>query len=225
MVRSTSKRTWIAGAGFLAAVAALASAQAVFEGKAAAEAQGAVQAPRFEVDPFWPKPLPNHWILGSSVGVTVDARDHVFIIHRGAGTLNAETEIGLASNPRTAESCCLAAPPVLEFDPAGNLVGHWGGPGTGYDWPNWNHGIATDDKGNVWIAGGEKKDAQVLKFTAAGKFLMQVGRPGQSRGSNDTENFGRPAKIFVDPKATEAYVAEGYGNKRVAVIDADTGMF
>src|SRR6185503_8799940 len=91
--------------------------------------------------------------------------------------------------------------------------------------PNWNHGIATDDKGNVWIAGGEKKDAQVLKFTAAGKFLMQVGRPGQSRGSNDTENFGRPAKIFVDSKANEAYVADGYGNKRVAVIDADTGKF
>ena len=225
MVRSTSKRTWIAGAGFLAAVAALGLAEVVLEGKAAAEAQAAVQAPMFEVDPFWPRPLPNHWVLGSSVGVTVDARDHVFIIHRGAGTLNAETEIGLASSPRTAEACCLAAPPVLEFDPAGNLVGHWGGPGPGYDWPNWNHGIATDDKGNVWIAGGEKKDAQVLKFTAAGKFLMQVGRPGQSRGSNDTENFGRPAKIFVDPKANEAYVADGYGNRRVAVIDADTGKF
>ena len=225
MARSIPTHKLIVGAGFLAVLAALAAAQAVLDRQAAAEAEGTIQAPRFEVDPFWPKPLPNHWVLGSSVGVTVDARDHVFIIHRGAGTLNAETEIGLAASPRTAEHCCLPAPPVLEFDPAGNLVGHWGGPGPGYDWPNWNHGIATDDKGNVWIAGGEKKDAQVLKFTAAGKFLMQVGRPGQSRGSNDTENFGRPAKIFVDPKANEAYVADGYGNKRVAVIDADTGKF
>jgi DNA-binding beta-propeller fold protein YncE len=225
MVRSSSKRTLIVGAGFLTGVLALGFAQAVLEGKAVAEAQGAVQAPRFEVDPFWPKPLPNHWVLGSSVGVTVDARDHVFIIHRGAGTLNAETEIGLATTPRTAEACCLPAPPVLEFDPAGNLAGHWGGPGEGYDWPAWNHGITVDDKGNVWIAGGEKKDAHVLKFTAAGKFLMQVGHPGQSRGSNDTENFGRPAKIFVDAKANEAYVADGYGNRRVAVIDADTGKF
>src|SRR6185436_1284618 len=128
MARSTSKHTLIVGAGFLAALATLGLAQDVLEGKAVAEAQGAIQAPRFEVDPFWPKPLPNHWILGSSVGVAVDARDHVFIIHRGAGTLNADTEIGLASSPRTAETCCLAAPPVLEFDPEGNLVGHWGGP-------------------------------------------------------------------------------------------------
>jgi hypothetical protein len=225
MSRSTPKHTWIVGAGFLAALAALGLAQVVLDTKAAAEGQSTVQAPMFEVDPFWPKPLPNHWVLGSSVGVTVDGRDHVFIIHRGAGTLNEKTEIGLHTSPRTAEDCCLPAPPVLEFDPAGNLVGHWGGPGEGYDWPNWNHGITADDKGNVWIAGGEAKDAHLLKFTASGKFLMQVGHPGRSRGSNDTENFGRPAKIFVDTKANEAYIADGYGNRRVAVIDADTGEF
>jgi DNA-binding beta-propeller fold protein YncE len=225
MARSASKHTLIVGAGFVGALAMLGLAQVVLEGKAAAAAQGAVQAPRFEVDPFWPKPLPNHWILGSSVGVTVDARDHVFIIHRGAPTLNERTEIGLATTPKTAEDCCLPAPPILEFDPAGNLVGHWGGPGPGYEWPASNHGVTVDDKGNVWIGGNGKGDAHILKFTRDGKLLMQFGHAGKSTGSNDTENFGQVAKIFVDPKANEAYVADGYGNKRVAVIDADTGKF
>jgi len=225
MSRSTSKHTLIVGAGFLTALAALGLAQVVLEGKAVAEAQGAVQAPMFEVDPFWPKPLPNHWILGSSVGVTVDARDHVFIIHRGAATLNERTEIGLATTPRTAEDCCLPAPPILEFDAAGNVVGHWGGPGPGYEWPISNHGVTVDDKGNVWIGGNGKGDAHILKFTRDGKLLMQFGHAGKSTGSNDTENFGQVAKIFVDPKANEAYIADGYGNKRVAVIDADTGKF
>jgi DNA-binding beta-propeller fold protein YncE len=225
MARSTPKHTLIVGAGFLTTLATLGLAQVALERQAAAETRATVQAPIFEVDPFWPRPLPNHWILGSSVGVTVDARDHVFIIHRGASTLNEKTEIGLATSPRSAEHCCLPAPPVLEFDPAGNVVGHWGGPGEGYDWPAWNHGITVDDRGNVWIGGGEAKDAHLLKFTTSGKFLMQIGRPGQSRGSNDTENFGRAAKIFVDARANEAYVADGYGNRRVVVIDADTGKF
>ena len=225
MARSTPKHTLIVGAGFLTALAALGLAQVLLEGKAVAEAQGAVQAPIFEVDPFWPKPLPNHWILGSSVGVTVDARDHVLIVHRGAPTLNERTEIGLATTPRTAEACCLPAPPILEFDPAGNLVAHWGGPGPGYEWPTSNHGVTVDDKGNVWIGGNGKGDAHVLKFTRDGKLLMQFGHAGKSTGSNDTENFGQVAKIFVDPKANEAYIADGYGNRRVAVIDADTGKF
>jgi DNA-binding beta-propeller fold protein YncE len=225
MARSKQKHNLLVGGGFLTLLVALGAAHVLLDTKAAGEVQGAVRAPIFEVDPFWPKPLPNHWLLGSSVGVTVDARDHVFIVHRGASTLNQKTEIGLATSPRTAEHCCLPAPPVLEFDPAGNVVGHWGGPGEGYDWPAWNHGITVDDKGNVWIGGGEAKDAHLLKFTRDGKFLMQIGRPGKSGGSNDTENFGRAAKIFVDSEASEAYVADGYGNRRVVVIDADTGKF
>jgi DNA-binding beta-propeller fold protein YncE len=220
-----SRHHILIGAGFLTVVTSLGVGQAALDARAAAQGSRAGQAPIFEVDPFWPKPLPNHWLLGSSVGVTVDPRDHVFIVHRGASTLNQKTEIGLATSPRTAEHCCLPAPPVLEFDPAGNVVGHWGGPGEGYDWPAWNHGITVDDKGNVWIGGGEAKDAHLLKFTRDGKFLMQIGRPGKSGGSNDTENFGRAAKIFVDSKASEAYVADGYGNRRVVVIDAGTGKF
>jgi DNA-binding beta-propeller fold protein YncE len=109
------------------------------------------------------------------------------------------------------------------FDQAGNLVRHWGGPGQGYEWPQSNHGIFVDYKGNVWIGGNGEKDAHILKFTKDGKFLMQVGRFGNNKGSNDLENFGRVAKIFVDAKTNEAFVADGYGNRRVAVLDADTG--
>ena len=187
-----------------------------------AAAQTTVQAPRFEVDPFWPKPLPNGWLLGSAIGVSVDSRDHVWIVHR-PDTL-ATPEAAADQNPPNA-SCCRKAPPVLEFDPEGNLVGHWGGPGDGYEWPLSNHGIFVDFKDNVWIGGNDAKDAHVLKFTRAGKFLMQFGHQGKSGGSNDTLNFGRVAKIYVDPKANEAYIADGYGNKRVAVIDAETGVF
>jgi DNA-binding beta-propeller fold protein YncE len=214
-----------AGVAFVTALAVLGAAYALLQKAARAEAATAVSAPSFEVDPFWPKPLPNHWLLGMTIGVAVDGQDHVWIVHRGGSTLNPRTEMGLATTPPTAEECCLPAPPVLEFDPAGNLVGHWGGPGEGYEWPASNHGIAVDHKDNVWIGGNDKKDAHVVKFTKAGKFLMQFGHQGKNGGSNDTENFGQVAKIFVDPKANEAYLADGYGNKRVAVIDADTGKF
>ena len=179
-----------------------------------------VEAPRFEVDPAWPKPLPNNWMIGMAIGVGIDARDHVWIVHR-QNTL-AATEVGADQNPPTAD-CCKTAPPVLEFDTDGTLLRSWGGPGQGYEWPESNHGIHVDYKGNVWIGGNGKADSHVLKFTKEGKFLMQVGRLGKNAGSNNLENFGRVAKIWVDPKTNEAYLADGYLNKRVAVIDADTG--
>jgi DNA-binding beta-propeller fold protein YncE len=209
----------ILGTAFVALVAVLGGTQAMLDLQAS---QGdLVQAPVFEVDPLWPKPLPNHWLLGMTIGVWVDEQDHVWIIHRSSATLN-NNERGAELNPPTGE-CCRGAPPVLVFDQAGNLVRHWGGPGQGYEWPESNHGIFVDHKGNVWIGGNGAKDAHVLKFTKDGKFLMQVGRSGNNKGSNDLENFGRVAKIFVDPKANEAYLADGYGNRRVAVLDADTG--
>jgi DNA-binding beta-propeller fold protein YncE len=187
--------------------------------RAAAEQQ-TVQAPRFEVDPFWPKPLPNGWVLGNAIGVGVDANDHVWIVHRS----DTVTALEAAAEDNSA-SCCRRAPPVLEFDPAGNLVGHWGGPGQGYEWPASNHGIFVDHKNNVWIGGNDAKDAHIVKFTKQGKFLMQFGHQGKSGGSNDTTTFGRVAKIYVDPKTNEAYIADGYGNKRVVVIDGDSGTF
>jgi len=230
-------RTVIVGASLLGLLVTLGITQAVLEKTAAAQTKGAVQAPRFEVDPLWPKPLPNHWILGSTIGVWVDSDDHVWIIHRSSATLG--------NNEKTLETkqgeCCAGAPPVLEFDQDGNLLRHWGGPGAGYEWPDSNHGIFIDYKGNVWIGGNGGPDSQILKFTKDGKFLLQVGKKGARRkagataggnegdvagfvgGSNDQESFGRVAKIFVDAKANEAYIADGYLNKRVAVLDADTG--
>jgi DNA-binding beta-propeller fold protein YncE len=114
---------------------------------------------------------------------------------------------------------------VLEFDQDGNLLRSWGGPGEGYEWPASNHGIFIDHKGIVWIGGNGGGDAHVLKFTQDGQFVAQYGKSGVVNGSNDLENFGRVAKIYVDPRANEAYLADGYLNKRVAVIDADTGAF
>ncbi|MGE0043493.1 MAG: hypothetical protein AB7V01_20130, partial [Vicinamibacterales bacterium] len=158
----------------------------------------------------------------------------VWIIHR-PDTFTERTEIGTGTNPPSAELCCKAAPPILVFDQAGNLVSSWGGPGEGYEWPQSNHGITIDYKGNVWIGGNGANDSHVLKFTQDGKLIAQFGKPGARRqpgdkpayaaNSNATDSFGRVAKIFVDPKANEAYLADGYLNKRVAVIDADTGAF
>jgi len=215
-----TRRNLLIGASFLAALTTLGVTQWALDRSVAAQAT--VQAPRFEVDPFWPKPLPNNWVLGETIGLGIDGQDHVWIVHR-SDRVNA-IEGAADQKPPTA-SCCRRAPWVLEFDPAGNLVAHWGGPGEGYEWPVSNHGIFVDHKDNVWIGGNDARDAHILKFTKNGRFLMQFGHQGQNKGSHDTENFGRVAKIFVDPKENEAYVADGYGNKRVAVIDADTGKF
>jgi DNA-binding beta-propeller fold protein YncE len=230
------------GAAFLMLLGTLVTASHLLQQHANIEAAG-VQAPRFVVDPMWPKPLPNHWVIGATIGVAVDASDHVWIIHRAASL--EEKEKYLTWNP-PASACCAPAPPVLEFNQAGDLVGHWGGPGQGYDWPASNHGIDVDYKGNVWIGGngrgtqraaaalpadesrmgaGSVHDSMVLKFTQSGKFLMQIGKPNQGTGSNDPNNLKLPAKTLVDPKTNELYVADGYGNRRVIVFDADTGKY
>ncbi len=215
------KRNLSIGAVFVAVLLALGVGSTLLEKKARVEAAG-LQAPMFEVDPMWPKPLPNHWLLGMTIGVSVDAQDHVWIIHRGA-TLEPK-EVYASTNPPGAE-CCVAAPPVLAFDQAGNLIHSWGGPGQGYDWPDSNHGITVDYKGNVWIGGNGAGNNQVLKFTQEGKFLMQIGHPKMSKGSNDTENLNRPAKLFIDKNTNEVYIADGYANHRVIVYDADSGQY
>jgi len=191
-------------------------------------------APTFEVDPFWPKPLPNHWIMGATIGTDVDSRDHVWLVHRNTpDQFAARTELGLAQDPVLGE-CCAPAPPVLEFDPDGNLVGSWGGPtDTGeWEWPISNHGVTVDHNDNVWIGGNGGADSHILKFTRDGQFLAQYGRSGARTGdggggfvadSNDPTSFGRVAKIFVDAVDNEAYISDGYLNRRVAVLDASTG--
>jgi hypothetical protein len=179
----------------------------------AAATQSERMAPAYEVDPAWPKPLPNQWLLGAVAGVAVDAQEHVWIVHRPS-TLQ----------PNETRSIWRAAPPVLEFDQQGNLISSWGGPGAGYEWPDLEHGIYVDDE-HVWLGGGGEKDAQILKFTRAGRFLMQIGRKGQGRGSNDTENLGGVASMTVDRDANELYVADGYVNHRVIVFDAASGAY
>jgi DNA-binding beta-propeller fold protein YncE len=200
-------------------------------------------------------------VLGSTVGLAIDARDHVFIVHRGQSSLDQKFASQMAFTPPAprggggragaapagggfaapsagntvtgygptdmtkpiSEFCCSAAPPVLEFDPAGNLVNHWGGPGTGFEWPPSMHGITIDGKDNVWLAGNGGNT--VLKFSKDGKFLLQIGKNGASKGNKDTANLNRPAEVEVDMAANEVYVADGYGNRRVIVYDADKGTF
>jgi len=245
------RRNILIGSTLAATIGALGAGSVVLSKRAALQAAG-VTAPRFEVDPFWPKPLPDKYILGQTIGVSVDEKDHVWIIHR-AGSLEPG-EVHATTNPPTAQ-CCRPAPPILEFDSEGTLVGRWGGPGSGYDWPDSNHGITIDYKGNVWIGGNGRgaapgaargtaaagqnrqqdesqtggtqsfNDNMVLKFTRDGKFLMQIGKPKSSKGSNDVANLRLPAKTFVDKETNELYVADGYGNHRVVVFDAETGKY
>src|SRR5712692_4530403 len=150
------KRNILMASGFAASIVALGVGASIFEKRSVVEAAG-VQAPRFEVDPMWPKPLPNHWIMGNTIGVSADSKDHIWIIHR-AGSLEAK-EVYATTNPPGSE-CCTPAPAVLEFDEEGNLLGHWGGTdGPGYEWPASNHGITVDYKGNVWIGGNGRAAA------------------------------------------------------------------
>jgi hypothetical protein len=246
-------RNFYVGVIITAVVAVLAIAQFALQTVARAQENGgANRAGVYEVDRAWPKPLPNNWVLGSTVGLAIDARDHVFIVHRGQsgqdpkfmsqmtfppagggrgaarggpparGDAAIGEEVATGSKP-ISEFCCTAAPPVLEFDPAGNLVNHWGTPGPGYEWPPSMHGITIDGKDNVWLAGNGGNT--VLKFSKDGKFLLQIGKNGASKGNTDTANLDRPAEVEVDMAANEVYVADGYGNRRIIVYDADKGTF
>jgi hypothetical protein len=177
--------------------------------------------PTFEVDHAWPK-VPAKWKLGDASSIAIDAQDNIWVLHR----------------PRTLkpEQAAMAAPPVIVFDSAGNYVKAWGGDGNGYEWPQREHGIYIDYKGFVWLGGNNcptnglprvkpVADDQLLKFTQDGKFLMQIGHSNQSKGNADMQNLHRPADEWVYQPTNELFVADGYGNHRVAVFDADSGKF
>ena len=220
MIKLLRRRNFVNDAMLTASVVVLCAGVSML--RFAATAQDAmVEAPIFEVDPLWPKPIPNEGLLGMTIGASVDAQDNVWIVHRGASTLH-NNEKGAELNPPVA-ICCRSAPPVIAFNPDGDVIHTWGGPGQGYEWPESMHGVHVDFKGNVWLGGNGAKDSQILKFTQDGKFLMQSGHQGKNAGSNDPENFGRVAQVYVDPKTNEGYVADGYKNRRVAVVDGDTG--
>jgi DNA-binding beta-propeller fold protein YncE len=216
-----NQNVWI-GATFLGVLIVLVVAQAAMQERAAAQAAAAVQAPRFEVDPTFPKPLPNGWYQGQTIGLWVDAQDHVWMVHR-PDVLDA---VEGAADQKTAE-CCKMAPPVIEFDQQGNVLRSWGGQdGPGYQWPASNHGLNIDNKGSVWIGGnGNGQDGHILKFTQDGKFLLQSGVKKQGLGpdSLSQDRFYMVAKTFFNAPSNEVFAADGYGNKRVAVLDADSG--
>jgi DNA-binding beta-propeller fold protein YncE len=184
----------------------------------AANAEG----PAFKVDPNWPKPLPSNWILGQVGGMTVDTKDNIWVFQRPRSL--TEDEKGATLNPPRSK-CCVPAPSVLVFTSAGDLVRAWGGPGEdqGFDWPAVEHGILVDSRDFVWLTGSGKGDGMVLKFTTDGKFVKEIGKRGPLTNSADLSQFGQAAALAIDEQANEIYVADGYGNHRVAVFDADTG--
>jgi hypothetical protein len=197
----------VVGLAVIGSLAAFLTLEAKDAGRAATPR---VEAPRFEVDPSWPT-IPNGWVLGQVSSAAVDEQDHIWIIQR----------------PRTlrADQKGKEAPPVMEFDAAGHYLQGWGGPGAGYEWPGTEHSVFVDHKGFVWVNGSGNNDDQILKFTKAGKFVLQIGHSGQSKGNADTQNVNKPADVFVYPKTNEAFVADGYGNRRVLVLDAATGSY
>jgi hypothetical protein len=196
------------------------------------------QAPTFELDRSWPKPLPNGWEFGYVMGVAVDQRDHVFVIH----TIQDDYGQPIQDKERPNDSLkvsgwyerrkkpgAVAAPPLVEFDPEGNVVRAWGGPGHGHPWTEpgpekmfAEHSVNVDPKGNVWIVGGGHV---ALKFSPEGKFLLQIGQLNKTNGSNDPRYLGDPASVAFDAMANEVYIADGYKNKRIIVFDMDTGVF
>jgi WD40 repeat protein len=238
----------LVGLATLGAISSVALDQNLI-GEARAQSPGDTMVPWFEVDPYWPKPLPNHWILAMTIGLDVDKNDNVWVFHRPQ-TLEQKESYAT----RGEADCCTAAPDVLEFDPAGNLIKHWGRDqvrGNGHDWPSSNHGITVGPDGNIWLggngayqplpppgsaaqfaappnapyAGGTAKyhDSFILKFTPDGKYLGQIGKANGSKGSLDTDNVRGVAQIrFV---GNEMILADGYGNKRISVWDATTLKF
>ena len=194
----------------------------------------------FVVDPSWPKPLPNNWVVGQVSGIAVDAQDHIWMVHRPL-TITPQ-EAGAVQDPPLSE-CCVPAPSVIEFDQEGNVVQAWGGPKafdydeegnitkayTGPDksqrWPRSEHGLFVDHQYNVWIASNNRTDQIVIKFSKDGTRLMEIGNWGITKGSNDTEHLGQPTDITVDPEANEVYITDGYGNRRIIVFDAETGEY
>jgi hypothetical protein len=194
----------------------------------AQESQAGV--PEYKVDPNWPKPLPNNWLLGGVSGITVDDRDHVWILHRPKVLTDKDPQPG--QGPPSTANCCVPAPSVIEFDPEGKVVQAWGGNSTDqYHWPYSEHGIDVDRQGNVWVTdeGNSRRPNDggfiVLKFTRTGQFVMQIGKYGVRGENADTETLGQVAQANVDDAANEVFVAEGHQSRRLMVFDATTGKY
>ena len=183
---------------------------------------GGDQVPLFEPDPLHFSLLPNQWVNGQVGGLVVDSHDNLWVFQRPLTIPAGEKAASL--DPPEAD-CCVPAPSVLQYDVNGQFVQAWGGPGEGYEWFSNEHGIWVDSQDNVWLSGSAGPDNHILKFTNSGEFLMQIGQAGMNTGSNDTQNVGGPAGLFLYEPTNELFVADGYGNRRVIVFDADTGVY
>jgi DNA-binding beta-propeller fold protein YncE len=180
-------------------------------------------APHYQVDPFWPKQLPNNWTMGQVGGMAIDGQDHIWVLQRPRSA--TEDELGAQRTPPRSD-CCNSTPSVLEFNTDGNVIKSWGGPGFVPDWPTVEHALWVDKGGNVWISGAGVDDRQVIKFTSDGRQLLEIGRKSKAPKNNqDTSLLGRAAGLDVDDAAHEVYIADGYLNNRVVVYDSDTGKF
>jgi DNA-binding beta-propeller fold protein YncE len=173
------------------------------------------------VDPTWPRELPNNWILGAVTGVFVDARDHVWVTHLPE-TLTEE-ETSAVQKPPIA-TCCAPAPAVIELDAKGAVVQGWGDPSQDISiYPRNPHGVFVDHNDFVWI--GTYMHHRVMKFTRDGKLVLTIGAYDKTNGSGDPTLLGGPAGIWVDPKTNEAFIADGYRNRRVVVFDGASGKY
>jgi DNA-binding beta-propeller fold protein YncE len=202
------------------------------------------RSPRFTVDPAWPKPLPNNWLVGQVAGVAVDRHDRIWIVQRQSTLTADERGSDPAPGNPVRSNCCNRAPAVMVFDREGNFLKAWGGaadpgflttrctPAMGCEWPTNEHGIFVDHMDYVYVAGNGGGNHQVLKFSNDGTFIYQIGKAGLTGGSNDTNGgpngtplLGQPADMEVDPVTNELYIADGYQNKRVLVVDAANGQY
>lgn len=186
------------------------------------ERSGPASMTDFTVDASWPKPLPNGWILGQVSGVAVDADDNIWIVNRPL-TLT-EREAGAAQDPPIS-SCCVPAPSIIQFDQEGNVLSSFGGQDSSEQWPQKEHGLYVDDDGYIWMASNGDGDQVVLKFSPSGERLLQIGEWGVTGGSNDAAHLGGPTDIAVDTDANEAFISDGYENRRVIVFDATSGEY
>ncbi len=237
--------------GSVVTASALALACASVSSLGDVSAQGAKKAapaastvPTFKYDKTFPKPLPNNWKIGQVVGVSVDTRNHVWIVQRPGSLKDSEREAldgSYGGMTGAVAGCCRPAPPVIEYDQQGNLVQAYGGKTDAFDWPTTppksidrslsgppfgERAIFLDAQDNVWLGADGPGDGQVLKLSRFGRKIFQFGKPGQAKpNSNDQMNANGAAGIAVDVEAKEAYIADGLRNRRVLVLNSVDGKY